>query len=239
MFGEVKTSLPGVTFGSHFPQLASIADKLSIVRSFSHGVGSHQTASELVAAGGNPTKATMGTIYSRVAGGSNTKTGIPNNVILAPPAAGDKYKGLGGPSSRVTNIGSLPAAYKAFDPSSGGNLIDNMKLQLAGDRLDDRRVLLTQLDGIKREVDATGVLSGADRFQQQAFDVIVGGVSEAFDLSKEDAKLVERYDTSMFEIPAWLKKKKSNVPGQSPIALGKQMLMKRGDWSKRAAASLP
>ena len=227
MFGEVKTKLPGVTFGSHFPRLAAMADKLSIVRSFSHGVGNHLTASELVAAGGNPTKAAMGTIYSRVAGGSNSLTGIPNNVILAPPAAGERYKDLGGPSSRVTNIGSLPAAYKAFDPSSGGNLIENMKLQLTGDRLDDRRSLLTQLDGIKRDVDATGVLNGADRFQQQAFDVIVGGVSEAFDLSQEDARLVERYDTSMFEIPAWLMKKKANVPAQSPIALGKQMLMAR------------
>ncbi|MBC8354416.1 MAG: DUF1501 domain-containing protein [Planctomycetes bacterium] len=227
MFGEVKTKLPGVTFGSHLPQLASLADKLAIVRSFQHGVGSHKTASDLVAAGGNPTKATMGTIYSRVAGGSNSSTGIPNNVVITPPAVGDLYNGLGGPVDRVTNIGSLPAAYKAFDPSSGGNLINNMKLQLAGDRLDDRKALLTQLDAIKRNVDAAGTLNGADRFQQQAFDVIVGGVSDAFDLSKEDARLVERYDTSMFEIPAWLMKKKANVPGQSPIALGKQMLMAR------------
>lgn len=227
MFGEVKTKLPGVTFGSHLPQLASLADKLAVVRSFRHGVGSHKVASDLVSAGGNPTKATMGTIYSRVAGGSNPSTGIPNNVVITPPAAGDLYKDLGGPVDRVTNIGSLPAAYRAFDPSSGGNLIENMKLQLDGDRLDDRKSLLSQLDGIKRNVDATGSLNGADRFQQQAFDVIVGGVSKAFDLSKEDPRLVERYDTSMFQIPDWLMKKKSNVPRQSPIALGKQMLMAR------------
>jgi uncharacterized protein (DUF1501 family) len=227
MFGEVKTSLPGVTFGKHLPQLASLADKLAIVRSFRHGNGSHRTASELVAAGGNPTKATMGTIYSRVAGGSNRVTGIPNNVVLTPPAAGEKYKGLGAQTARVTGIGSLPAAYKAFDPSSGGELIENMKLRLAEDRLDDRRALLTQLDGIRREADASGVVSGADRFQQQAFDVIVGGISQAFDLSKEDPRLVERYDTGAFEIPAWLKKKKSNVPAQSPIGLGKQMILAR------------
>ncbi len=227
MFGEVKTKLPGLTFGSHLPRLASLADKLAIVRSFRHGIGSHKVASDLVSAGGNPSKATMGTIYSRVAGGSNPSTGIPNNVVITPPAAGDLYKNLGGPVDRVTNIGSLPAAYKAFDPSSGGNLIENMKLQLEGDRLDDRKSLLSQLDGIKRNVDATGSLNGADRFQQQAFDVIVGGVSKAFDLSQEDPRLVERYDTSMFEIPDWLMKKKSNVPRQSPIALGKQMLMAR------------
>jgi uncharacterized protein (DUF1501 family) len=57
--------------------------------------------------------------------------------------------------------------------------------------------------------------------------IIVGGISQAFDLSKEDPRLVERYDTGAFEIPAWLKKKKSNVPAQSPIGLGKQMILAR------------
>ena len=33
MFGEVKTSVPGVTFGSHFEKLAALADKMAIVRS--------------------------------------------------------------------------------------------------------------------------------------------------------------------------------------------------------------
>ena len=34
MFGEVATSLPGVTFGATFPKLAAMADKLAVVRSF-------------------------------------------------------------------------------------------------------------------------------------------------------------------------------------------------------------
>ena len=39
MFGEVKTSLPGVTFGSHFPMLGKLAHKMAVVRSFRHGNG--------------------------------------------------------------------------------------------------------------------------------------------------------------------------------------------------------
>ncbi len=227
MFGEVQTSLPGVTIGSHFPRLAALADQLAIVRSFRHGNGSHASASALVASGGNPTKATMGSVYARVAGTTNPHTGIPSNTVLPPPAAGEKYKGLGAQTERVTGIGSLPAAYKAFDPSAGGQIIENMKLRVNANRLDDRRNLLGQLDRIKREADATGVVEGADKFQQQAFDVILGGVSEAFDLSKEDPKLIERYDTAKYEIPPKLKKKKKNVPQQSPIALGKQMILAR------------
>ena len=54
----------------------------------------------------------------------------------------------------------------------------------------DPKIGVPTIDG--PEVDATGILNGADRFQQQAFDVIVGGVSEAFDLSKSDSVLVTR-----------------------------------------------
>ncbi len=35
--GEISTAIPGVTFGSTFPKLAQMADRLSIVRSFTTG----------------------------------------------------------------------------------------------------------------------------------------------------------------------------------------------------------
>src|SRR3954447_17681050 len=35
--GEIRTALPGVTFGSSFPRLARLADRLAIVRSFVPG----------------------------------------------------------------------------------------------------------------------------------------------------------------------------------------------------------
>ena len=35
--GEVKTKLPGITFGGTFPRLAQMADRISIVRSFASG----------------------------------------------------------------------------------------------------------------------------------------------------------------------------------------------------------
>src|SRR3954470_20021601 len=39
--GEVKTKLPGVTFGGSFPRLAALADKVTVVRSFTTGDGNH------------------------------------------------------------------------------------------------------------------------------------------------------------------------------------------------------
>jgi uncharacterized protein (DUF1501 family) len=228
MFGEVQTSIPGVTFGSHMANLARLADRMAIVRCFRHGIGSHKPASVYVAAGGNPTEANLGSIYARISGTNSPKTGIPTNCLIQPGAVGDEYKKLGAAVDRITGLGNLPAFYKPFDPSSGGEIVDNMKLNIPQNRLDDRRLLLERLDDFKRQVDGTGVLGGADQFQQQAYDVILGGISDAFNLAKEDPALVERYDTSMFDIPdALYKKKNKNLLKQSPISLGKQMLMAR------------
>ena len=72
----------------------------------------------------------------------------------------------------------------------------NLQLKIPQERFDDRRRLLAELDTVKRQMDKSGVMDGMDRFQQQAFDVIIRGVAEAFDLSKEDPKTIAQYDTS-------------------------------------------
>lgn len=228
MFGEVKTSLPGVTFGSHFERLAKHADNMSIVRSYRHGISSHGTASQHVAAGGNSTGANMGSLYSRLAGMTNPKTGIPTSAVIQPGAVGPKYKNLGAQVSRITSTGSLPSSFKPFDPSAGGDIVKNMELKVDQRRLDDRRSLLSGLDGFKRQLDSAEGLAGADEFQQQAFDVILGGIGDAFDISQEDPRVVEQYDTGHIDISKRLyKKKNKNLAKQSPVALGKQMLMAR------------
>jgi hypothetical protein len=77
-----------------------------------------------------------------------------------------------------------------------GHSVQDMKPAIPMNRLDDRRQLLTGLDRIQASQDSTGTLDGIDTLRQQAFDVILGGVSDAFDLSKEDPVTVARYDTS-------------------------------------------
>jgi hypothetical protein len=228
MFGEVQTTVPGMTFGSHFERLAKHAGNMSVVRSYRHGIGSHGRASEHVAAGGNATGANMGSLYSRLAGMTNPETGIPTSAVIQPGAVGDQYKKLGANATRITGTGTLPKSFKPFDPSAGGDIVNNMELKIDERRLDDRRSLLTGLDGFKRQLDSAGGLAGADKFQQQAFDVILGGISDAFDISQEDPATVRRYDTSHIDISKRLyKKKNKNLLKQSPVSLGKQMLMAR------------
>jgi uncharacterized protein (DUF1501 family) len=224
--GEVKTALPGVTFGGSFPRLATLADKMAVVRSYRHGISSHGPAAMHVMAGGNPTGAMMGALYSRVAGLTNTITGVPKNVLVTSRAMGSQHKELYYNADRVSQTGSLAAAYRPFDPSAGSELLKNMTLQIDNGRLDDRRGLLSGLDVLRRHYD-DGQLETANRFQQQAFEVLVRGVAGAFDLSKEDPATVARYDTSHLEPNAGVKQRNSYAKQFSPIALGKQMLLAR------------
>src|SRR6185295_13566052 len=94
---------------------------------------------------------------------------------------------------------------------------------------DDRRTLLGQLDDLKRHVDATGSIEGADKFQQQAFQVILNGAADAFDLSKEDPRTVAAYDTEPLVGPDQIDKKWKNYERycHHNRSLGKLMLMAR------------
>jgi hypothetical protein len=62
------------------------------------------------------------------------------------------------------------------------------------ERLESRRTLHQQMDGLRAEIDLTGSMGGLDAFGQQAFDLVAGAKAQAaFDLSREPAKVIERY----------------------------------------------
>jgi uncharacterized protein (DUF1501 family) len=226
--GEIPTKLPGITFGGTFAKLAAMADKLTVVRSFGSNNTDHQNYLS-VAGGGSPLKASMGSMYSRVVGSTNRQTGIPSNTIVVPEAVSPGLKlGSNFETKALPGLlspGSLGASYAAFDPSGGSELKQNLELKIPRERFDDRRNLLIRLDELKRQMETTRTLDGLDAFQQQAYEVIIRGVAEAFDLSQEDPRIVERYDTSQLFDMADLNK--FGDMRRSSNLLGKQMLMAR------------
>ncbi len=228
IFGEVQTTLPGITFGATFPKLAALANRIAVVRSFASNNGDHQNYVSV--AGGNPLKTPMGSLYARVAGPNDPRTGIPSNTIVTPEAVAPDLKLPGNFETQAlqkliaasTNLG---ANYAFFDPSGGGQLRRNLELKLPRDRFDERRELLRQLDTFRRRVEETHALDDASVYEQRAYEVIVRGIAHAFDLSKEDPKTVERYDTSklfdLAEVNKWGDMRRSSN------LLGKQMLLAR------------
>ena len=190
--GEVSTRIPGVSIGGTLPQIAGMADKMAFVRSFAHTNSGHAGGTHYVMTGydnrvvdngGQPTKPSMGSIVARARGANHPLSGMPTYVRLG-------RLGSDGPSF-------LGTPFAPFDPT--GQALKNMSLAVKGKRLDDRRMLLASLDKMNSVVDKSGLMEGLDRFEEQAFSLVLGEAPDAFDLKGEDPKTVARYGKGLGE----------------------------------------
>ena len=236
--GEVQTSLPGVTFGGTFPRLASHADKLAVIRSFSHRVGSHEDAHVHVLSGGTDPQGkrqdgfSMGSYATRMRGTNHPETGMPTYVLLTEKEIDGQYRKEINRVNKGSWPGSLGPSYSPFSHQIGwageddkqqgtpekDPLASSIKLNLPQQVLENRVELLQSIDRFNRKVDSSGTMDAVDKFTAQAMNLILGGAADAFDYSKEDPRLIERYDTSHVRIGHKLFR---------PSTLGKQMLLAR------------
>lgn len=190
--GEETTAIPGVTVGGTFPGIARVADKMAFVRSFAHTNSGHSGGTHYVMTGydnkqadngGLATKPSLGSIVSRVRGASREGSGVPTYVRLGSIFAdGPSFLGTG---------------YGPFDQN--GQARKNMTLTLPEDRIGDRRNLLDSLDRMNRESDRSGLMQGLDQFEEQAFNLVFGNATKAFDTKNESAKTIERYGKGLGE----------------------------------------
>jgi uncharacterized protein (DUF1501 family) len=223
----IPTAHPGVRFSKYFPRMAAAAKDFTLFHSFASGNAGHTY--ESVTTGGNKTKASMSAAYAQLAGGVNPRNSLPTNMLILPEAVQDGLKLQSNFETAalptLTQTGSLGSQYEAFNPAGGSTLTRNMTLTLPREQFDDRRKLLAGFDTLRHDLDRGAALAQADKFQQQAFDIITRGVTDAFDLRKEDPKTLGLYDTSkLFKLEDATKwhdmKRTSNL-------LGKQMLLAR------------
>jgi uncharacterized protein (DUF1501 family) len=224
--GEIATKLPGVTFGSTFKKLAALADRFTVVRSFVPGDANHDIKPVV---GRDTFGANLGSIYARMAGANRAGTGMPTNVALFPRAVDSSTQPGTMAFGKFGNTGPFGAAYAPFDPSSGGQLQKDMHLTVPLARLEDRRRLLAELDRVQWTLADAGAFEGMDRVRQQAYQTILGGVADAFQLSKEDPRTVARYDTAPLVRPENIDKKWKNYNNYVDNAktLGKLLLLAR------------
>lgn len=188
-FQPIPTAVPGIEICEHLPRLASLMDKLVPLRSVVGSPdGSHDSficytgrTTRNQPPGGWPA---VGSVTSKVLG--PTSKAIPPFVGLSPDAGHPPYGSPGLP-------GFLGVAHAAFRPS--GPSREDMVLQgVSLDQLRDRQRLLSSMDRLRRDVDASGVLEGMDSINQQAFDILTSSaLAEALDISREPESVRERY----------------------------------------------
>ena len=186
-FRPIRTNVPGIEICEHLPRLAKVADKLAIIRSISDAVDDHSDfmcmtgrLKRVQPAGGWPS---FGSCVSKLLGAADEA--VPPYVGLEPKMQHKPYNAAG--------PGFLGVAHRSFQPAGQGK--SDMTLNgVTLERLADRRALLASFDKLRRDVDASGLMDGIDRFNEQAMGVLTSSrLVEALDLSKEDPRTVERY----------------------------------------------
>lgn len=208
-FAPIPTRLPGFQICELMPRLAGIADRFAFIRSLVGSAGAHdgfQTQSgyrksDLLPLGGRPA---MGCVLSRLLANSADVTPAFVDLMQGRPLVRNSARpGFLGPSyapfrpdlSKVFER-PLEAGMKGELARLGTDHAVSLKLNpsLSLDRLQTRTQLLGGLDRIRRQADSTGMMDAMDQFTQQAFGILTSGrFADAMDLSKVDAKTLERY----------------------------------------------
>jgi len=199
LFDDTQTPMAGVTFCSLLPKMAKLADRMAIVKSFTHKDSDHGGATHWVKTGypwppeffGKapviPQQSpSIGSVVARAKGAINLETGVPRYVRVLSNHGG--Y-----PGDDAVWLGQQYAPFRVGLKGSSNQMLHNMGLKIAPERLGDRRALLKAVDNLDRTIDTSGLMQGLDEYQQQACTVVLGKAKEAFDLSREDQKVRERY----------------------------------------------
>ena len=191
----IETNVSGMRINQLLPQLAKQADKYSLIRSMTHGVNAHETASYLTQTGHMPGRyvhPTMGAVVNYFKGERVGYQGV------VPP-----YVVLTRPQGRFSEAGFLGSKYKPFstggDPNKEVFAVEGIVAEgITDQRQEDRRGLLGQLDQLGPNLGECPEFLRYDQSQVEAYKLILGDSRGIFNLGQESDKMRERYGRSNF-----------------------------------------
>jgi hypothetical protein len=179
-FRPIQTNVPGVQICELMPRQARMWDKLAVVRSI---VAADEHSDSMVMTGftenNNRTqhRPSFGSVLSKLRTGGASD--VPPFVSLRGMAVG-------------CEPGYLGVAHRPFTPDGAG--LSNLNVHTPQPQTADRRSLLSAFDSARRDIDASGTMSGMDAFTTRAFDMVASGtVRRALDLTNEDPRTRDRY----------------------------------------------
>ena len=192
----IATNVSGIQIGELMPLLAKQADKYSLIRSMTHGLYAHETASYTVQtgrlSGGHDVFPNVGAVVSLFKGIRAGYTGlIPPYIVLTEP------------QGRFAEEGFMGQQYKPFatggDPNQPRFAVEGVVVPGVSDqRQKDRRALLHQLDSLGHALKDDPQIAALDATEKQAYELILGDAGKVFDLSQEKDDLRDRYGRTTF-----------------------------------------
>lgn len=186
--GTVKTKT-GDVFGGLMRQTAGIADKIAVIRSFTHTEAAHERGTHNMLTGYQPSPVidypSLGSVVSHEFG---PRKNLPPYCCV--PGASDPYLGTGYLSS-------------AFGPFSIGGEPNNNNFQVRdlslpkgvdAERMKTRRSLREAVDSHFADLEKSDALDAMDEFYQRAYALISAPEArEAFNIRKEPDKIRNEY----------------------------------------------
>jgi uncharacterized protein (DUF1501 family) len=202
-FKPIKTNVPGVEIGEHFPMMAKVADRYAILRSVHHKAAPiHETGHQMMQTGylfrGGQEYPHYGSVISHLRGPK--PGGLPPFVVLPAPIGN-----TGVSVSHGQGAGYLGAKHEPFvlrgDPAAADFKVADLHAPAGVDpaRLKTRRELLDVVDSAQRAFDETDDSRARDSAYEQAFGLIFAEkAKKAFDVAAEKADVRARYGRNTF-----------------------------------------
>jgi hypothetical protein len=192
----ISTNVDGIQINELMPELAKQADKYSLIRSMTHGIFAHETASYAVQTGRRPgdrlvypcAGAVVSLFKGETSGGSRL---IPPYIVLTQP------------QGRFSENGFLGERYRPFatggDPAQPRFAVEGVVAQGVTDqRQQSRRNLLHQLNTLENVMKDDPAWKTLDQSEQQAYELILGDAGKVFDLAQEKDEMRDRYGRNTF-----------------------------------------
>lgn len=186
--GSVPTVIPGVHFSENLSLTAKIADKITVVRSMTHGEAAHERGTHNMMTGYKPSPALSYPSFGSVV---SHELGMRNNI---PP-----YVCIPNQPSEFAGSGYLSKMYSGFsinsDPANVGYKVQDLSFPSGVDnnRFNTRRSMLDAVNDHFR-IAEDDKLKAVDSFYEKAYSLIGSDSAKgAFDIEKEPASIRDAY----------------------------------------------
>lgn len=187
-FNPIK-GVTGEYVGEKFANIAKILDKISIIRSMTHGEAAHERGTHNMLTGYRPSPAikfpSFGSIISHEQG---TRNNLPPYVAIPSVFAPEQGSGY------------LSTAYGPFalgsDPAAPGFTVRDLAApkEIDAKRFERRRSLLSAVDEHFRSLEKSDAIDAMDTFYDAAYNLVSSEKArEAFNLNAEPEKLRDEY----------------------------------------------
>ncbi len=187
--GSIQTNVAGLRFGQLFEKTAQIADKLTVIRSMTHGEAAHERGTHNMFTGYRPSPAlqypSMGSVVAHEFGPRNN---LPPYVLI--PNQPNSFAGTGYLSSSFAGF-SIGA-----DPAQQGFRVLDLELPSGVDldRFQKRRKLLDVVNHHFEQREKSDSIAAVDSFYERAYNLISSKAArEAFNIEQEEPQMRDRY----------------------------------------------